>query len=404
MRSHTLPLLEVAAICILGCAPNVDNMRSYVVSYDAGAGGDELDEGDGIGPWSNEGGDAAGQGGEARRAATGGAGGRGGRGGGSVGGDSARAAKGGQGAALMGTAQGGAYRNTAGNSGGPLPTTGGLSGNASAGGAAGKSAGGAAGASVGGAAGRGSGGALGAGGLRATGGVPNAAGGAPGVGGLSSAGRGGVLAGTGGIVYAAGGASVIGVGGGAGRGGALAGAGGASAVGGASGAGGAIATGGASGRGGASGSGGASGAGGASSTTYEPLCANGETKNGSCSQAGAVARCYAKCGPNSLGFKGETCTSGVYVEGNCSFPPGDYACYKLPSSAPAQCPTSAPQATHACTVPSCTVCGGTATQITTGYLDSSGTLKSGYCVCWNGAWTCGTASTQSWPCPGSNGC
>jgi hypothetical protein len=159
-------------------------------------------------------------------------------------------------------------------------------------------------------------------------------------------------------------------------------------------------------------SGGASSTGGAGTTVFSPLCADyltaagvAPTKGGAC-VAADVQLCYKTCGPNSIGFKTETCTGGVYVEGGtCQYDPaGDYSCYKLPDTAPADCPATAPQATMACTLATCTVCGGTATAQTTGYLDSSSAAKVGYCVCTaSSKWTCATALT-AWPCPGNPGC
>lgn len=124
--------------------------------------------------------------------------------------------------------------------------------------------------------------------------------------------------------------------------------------------------------------------------------------------------CTKTCGPEKAGTKTETCTAGAYVEGSvCSFPAvstvtanGTYMCYALPATAPTVCPTTAPMASTACTIPDCTVCGGTATGTTTGYLDSTGASKVGFCVCQAAAasptWSC--ASATAWPCPGNTGC
>jgi hypothetical protein len=152
--------------------------------------------------------------------------------------------------------------------------------------------------------------------------------------------------------------------------------------------------------------------GGTGSIVFTPLCAGyvtqagvAPTKNGVCAPAD-IQFCYKTCGPSSVGFKTETCNGGVYVEGStCQFDPaGDYSCYKLPDTVPASCPATAPQSTMACSVPTCTVCGGTATAQTTGYLDSSGAAKLGYCVCTAGLrWTC-AALLVAWPCPGHPGC
>ena len=69
------------------------------------------------------------------------------------------------------------------------------------------------------------------------------------------------------------------------------------------------------------------------------------TKGGTCT-ATDPALCYKTCGPQSIGFKQETCPSGggTYAEqSGCSFlPTGDYSCYKLPATADPTCPTVAP--------------------------------------------------------------
>ena len=170
----------------------------------------------------------------------------------------------------------------------------------------------------------------------------------------------------------------------------------------------------ASGTGGSAGSTTAGTGGTSAGGTFQPLCSDlttaagaAPTKSGACTSADPQL-CYKTCGPQSLGFKSETCTTGAYAEqSGCSFPAGDYSCYKLPDTADASCPTTAPQATTACSVAACVVCGGTATAQTTGYLDSSGSAKAGFCVCpasasGNSKWSC--ASTTAWPCPSGSGC
>jgi hypothetical protein len=157
-----------------------------------------------------------------------------------------------------------------------------------------------------------------------------------------------------------------------------------------------------------------SGSGGTGSTMtgmFSPLCdavpptAAGQapTKGGACT-ASDPQLCYKTCGPQSIGFKSETCTNGAYAEqSGCSFADMDYACFKIPATVDASCPTTAPQATMPCEVAACTSCsvGGN-------YLDSSGASKTGYCVCpMAGAsgmrkWSC--ASTTAWPCPAGRGC
>jgi hypothetical protein len=143
--------------------------------------------------------------------------------------------------------------------------------------------------------------------------------------------------------------------------------------------------------------------------TFVPACASfvtaagvAPTKAGTCTAADPQL-CYKTCGPESKGFKSETCAAGAYVEQpGCSFPVGDYSCYKIPTTTNATCPTVAPQASTACAVAACVVCGGA-----TGYLDSSGAAKTGYCVCpasttGTAKWSC--ASATAWPCPAGTGC
>jgi hypothetical protein len=182
-------------------------------------------------------------------------------------------------------------------------------------------------------------------------------------------------------------------------------------------------TGGATGTAGTSGTGGTSGggvggspAGGVGGASgggqFSPSCANvpltaagaAPTKGGTC-VAADTQLCYKTCGPQSIGFKSETCTGGTYAEQmGCSFPTGvDYSCYKIPTAIDATCPATAPQASQPCTVGQCVLCnvGGN-------YLDTSGASKPGYCVCpapgasGTSKWSC--ASGTSWPCPAGQGC
>jgi hypothetical protein len=169
----------------------------------------------------------------------------------------------------------------------------------------------------------------------------------------------------------------------------------------------AVSTGGSTGTatGGAKAAGGSTGAG-----TYSPACVGLKTAAGvepaktvACTAAD-VQLCYRTCGPASSGFKSETCTGGAYAEqSGCSFPPGDYSCYKIPTTMDASCPATAPQANTTCNVAKCTPCnvGGK-------YLDSGGASKDGWCICPEttggvaGKWSCG--STTAWPCPAGQGC
>lgn len=116
--------------------------------------------------------------------------------------------------------------------------------------------------------------------------------------------------------------------------------------------------------------------------------------------------CFRTCGPQSVGWKSETCSAGVYAEGTCQFPgAADYSCFKIPPAIDMTvCPATKPQASQACTVPQCTLCN-----VNGQYIDSSGNVKNGYCVCGQPSVTNGTrnwscASSTAWPCPQSNGC
>jgi hypothetical protein len=164
--------------------------------------------------------------------------------------------------------------------------------------------------------------------------------------------------------------------------------------------------------GGGTGGGGAGGAAGGGGNSFTPLCSAvprtqaGEepTKGGVCTPSDPQL-CYKTCGPQSIGFKSETCTGGLYVEqSGCSFPEsGDYACYKIPMPVSSTCPAMVPQASQNCEVAECTPCnlGGL-------YADSSGAQKEGYCICPKAGsagtrkWSC--ASGTAWPCPAGKGC
>lgn len=147
------------------------------------------------------------------------------------------------------------------------------------------------------------------------------------------------------------------------------------------------------------------GAGGTGTTTSDagpPVapCLLGEAKNMPCSTAVTEGNsCYNTCGPDSIGYKLETCTGGIYLEGMCQYLPSkDYSCYKVPASPPA-CPmnTGMMTASQVCTAAPCMPCGPN-------YGDSSGAAKVGYCVCnASGKWTCGSTSSNSWPCSAPGG-
>jgi hypothetical protein len=136
---------------------------------------------------------------------------------------------------------------------------------------------------------------------------------------------------------------------------------------------------------------------------FQPLCDESIVKGSPC-DASSVQSCYRRCGPDSIGYKSETCQFGSYVEqSGCTFPTGaNYSCYKLPPSLPKECPAAVPRAAQACQISACIACFGGSLG-NPQYQDSTGTPKEGYCVCSSaGLWTC--ASVPSWPCPGGAGC
>ncbi len=177
-------------------------------------------------------------------------------------------------------------------------------------------------------------------------------------------------------------------------------------------------TGGDAGSGGsAAGSGGAAGttggAGGSGGENFSPACDVSTTAAGMAIAKGVACvaadpqLCWKKCGPQSSGWKSETCTGGVYAEADCVFPSsGDYSCFKIPTTQNAACPTDAammPQASQTCDVPECNPCnvGGQ-------YKTSSAEVKVGWCICQPAnssgkrTWSC--ASGTAWPCPLGQGC
>jgi hypothetical protein len=169
----------------------------------------------------------------------------------------------------------------------------------------------------------------------------------------------------------------------------------------ATGVGGSAATGGSTAAGGSSSTGGSAGTpseGGVAAVPPVAACIT-ETKGGGCTPGFPEGTsCYKPCGPSSSGYKLETCTNAVYVEGDCQYltEGHDYSCYKT-TPAPPACPTGT-QASAACTMGTCMPCGGVGND----YLDSTGMAKTGYCVCQGNAaapkWSCGSISSNSWPC------
>lgn len=121
-----------------------------------------------------------------------------------------------------------------------------------------------------------------------------------------------------------------------------------------------------------------------------------ESKGAACTGS---AVCYKTCGPENQGAKTLTCTNDTYVEGSCTFSATtNYACYRLTNVQ--VCAATPPTGGTTCTLAECQACGN-ATD--TGYFDSGGNSKVGYCVCSaSGKWSC--ASTTAWPCPDGTGC
>jgi hypothetical protein len=145
---------------------------------------------------------------------------------------------------------------------------------------------------------------------------------------------------------------------------------------------------------------GGAGTAGSSSHVPDPVCKDGVTKGTACNAA-SIQLCYKDCGPDNVGYKPLSCQGLAYDETQpgCTFPPGDYSCYRLPPSLPTACPAGTPRGGQACQIPTCTVCYG-GTLLNPQYQDSTGAQKTGYCVCSSaGIWTCGSNS-GSWPCPG----
>jgi hypothetical protein len=118
---------------------------------------------------------------------------------------------------------------------------------------------------------------------------------------------------------------------------------------------------------------------------------------GACTQGSSVD-CALQCGIAKLGNKTCSCTSGNWKCGSCTYPFGDYACFKVPATLTA-CDSVAPTVGTACTYASCTVCGATSAKA---FVDIDGVSRSGYCVCANGRWAC--SIPRDWPCPGNSGC
>ena len=171
-----------------------------------------------------------------------------------------------------------------------------------------------------------------------------------------------------------------------------------------------------SGRGGdagTTGSAGASGTTGAagSGALGDPACPTTVTKGAACLTTD-VQLCYKTCGPEKTGVKSETCVGGVYAEmSGCSFDPAkDFSCYSVPSGTfvNTACPAGMPQASAQCDAALCTSCNSMQGAQGGMFLDSTGALKVGWCVCQAPnsvglrTWSC--ASDTQWPCPLGDGC
>ena len=146
-------------------------------------------------------------------------------------------------------------------------------------------------------------------------------------------------------------------------------------------------------------------------TLGEPPCSLNPTtagvepkKNEACTEDD-VQLCWRSCGPESIGWKTETCTAGVYAEGDCQFDPeDDYSCFAIPDEIDASCPTDVPpKATDECDIAECTLCN-----VDGHFYDSQENDKTGYCVCVPATddkpavWSCSSAT--AWPCPLGMGC
>lgn len=138
---------------------------------------------------------------------------------------------------------------------------------------------------------------------------------------------------------------------------------------------------GSAGRGGTTGSAGTGGSGAGCPATITD-------RQTTCTATGQV--CAKSCGVENKGTKDCTCTGGVFVcdsgPSSCPYPAGvDLSCYQLPS--PTYDCVAGTMHNAACSDPACLPCSG--------YLDSTSTLRSGYCVCSASQWKC--ASTNEWP-------
>jgi len=137
----------------------------------------------------------------------------------------------------------------------------------------------------------------------------------------------------------------------------------------------------------------------------QPACPGTVTKGGPCTTTD-IPLCYKACGPESIGVKSETCSTGVYMEmAGCTFDATkDYSCYSVPTTPNPACGDESPQASGACSLPPCMLCNSSGGILGGSYIDSAGAAHVGYCVCSSVTkkWSC--ASETSWPCPAGRGC
>ena len=128
--------------------------------------------------------------------------------------------------------------------------------------------------------------------------------------------------------------------------------------------------------------------------------------------AADVQLCYKTCGPEKTGVKPETCTRRRIRRGRtaCSTPARTYACYAVPASAGPDLSDHGADGLQPLLDRRLRGLRGRGTtdaaDTGTGYTDSTGAAKTGYCVCQASAaapsWSC--ASSTAWPCPNGSGC
>jgi hypothetical protein len=140
------------------------------------------------------------------------------------------------------------------------------------------------------------------------------------------------------------------------------------------------------GGGGWTGSAGTTGRGGSGASL--PMC-DPEIKDNDFCTLGTPA-CRKTCGVAALATKPCSCIAGQWNCGTCVYPSGDYSCYRLQGFTP-QCPFATMSGVTRCTS-LCSLCSG--------YVDSAGAPKIGYCACAesdSGGNVYRCASTSEWP-------